>query len=826
MKKIIRQVIICIITITILSQSIALAIPAKIGIEDILPTSVASGKCGENLKFEIMLTKHLEISGSGDMYNFDDQDAPWKEYAESIESVSINDGVEFIGNYAFFGLTSLKKVTISDSVTEIGYGAFKNCTSLSSISIPDDVYIIGSSAFEGCSNLQSITLPSSLKNVYHFTFAMCKNLKEIEISNDVQEIGQGAFTNCLSLETVYIPDTVKKLGNRIFYGCNSLETIYYSGDKSQWEMISIGSGNSELNNIEVIYLSEDKNEDNVICSICETEILNNKIFYDDDENIMCELCSKSQTIELECPHCSATLEITEDEYNERNYIVCPDCMKFIVYEGEDTEYECFGCGEIFYHSETKVVENGKIYCPYCNEIVDGDNIEPETECYICGEYFNADEMEYDEDNYLICQECYNELQNEDEEVFSIQCPHCKEIFDDSNDIYDEDGNAVCPYCYEYIDYYEDISYEIECPHCGETFEDNEDVYDEYGYAVCPYCEGLTDTSNETPEETELELTELKTSDWAIEEVCEAYINNLIPQEMLNDSLKYPICREEFAAIAVKLFENIGGKVPYADLTDTPFTDCDEYGDYANYIAAAYKLGITTGTSSTSFSPYDTITREQLATMIYRVLKHKEAKGWDWWFTCNKIKLRNIWKYDDDSDINDYAIDAIYYLSKIPVVKGVSDGIFAPGNTATREEAILMALRGYKYVINPSNYNNIGENQYFDDSFAVTNFSNYCGYLPYSTSREIINGKTRITVSYDVSSLPISVIDMYLFALGHTGYQLKEYIYGNGVASYKGYYANDGENLLMVGYMLNDILAVTFTESQYEEMIDCGNGPCG
>lgn len=393
---------------------------------------------------------------------------------------------------------------------------------------------------------------------------------------------------------------------------------------------------------------DNENELLIECDVCGKEIATDNVIYDENNQPLCQQCAdeisnnKGQYIELECPHCSKILEIAEADYNERESIVCPDCMKFVVYEGEDTEYECSDCGEIFYYSDTKVVENGKIYCPYCNCIVDGDNIVTEAECYICGEYFNEDDLIRDEDSNLICQNCYDELQNEDEEVTYIECPYCEEIF-----------------------------------------EDNEDIYDEDGYAVCPYCEGLVEASEETPEEIEIEFI---TSEWATDEVYEAYQNNLIPDEMLNDILYDTITREEFTAIAIKLYENIIGEIPYADIYDIPFTDCNYESEYIAYIATAYTLGITKGTSQTTFSPYENISREQLATMLHRVIK---LAGID---DIYDFDVNNVRKFYDDSEISDYARESVYFMAEYGIVKGVDGAHFAPLDTATKEQSILISVR--------------------------------------------------------------------------------------------------------------------------------------
>jgi len=65
--------------------------------------------------------------------------------------------VTSIGNYAFFGCSSLTSITIGDGVTSIGNSAFYYCTILTSITIPDSVTSIGEKAFSGCKGLSAVT---------------------------------------------------------------------------------------------------------------------------------------------------------------------------------------------------------------------------------------------------------------------------------------------------------------------------------------------------------------------------------------------------------------------------------------------------------------------------------------------------------------------------------------------------------------------------------------------------------------------------------------------------------------------------------------------
>ena len=74
-----------------------------------------------------------------------------------VTELVIPDSVTSIGNYAFYGCSSLTSITIPDSVTSIGGSAFYNCSSLTNITIPDNVTSIGYSAFYNCSSLSSVT---------------------------------------------------------------------------------------------------------------------------------------------------------------------------------------------------------------------------------------------------------------------------------------------------------------------------------------------------------------------------------------------------------------------------------------------------------------------------------------------------------------------------------------------------------------------------------------------------------------------------------------------------------------------------------------------
>lgn len=65
----------------------------------------------------------------------------------TVAAITIPEGTNTIGSYAFRGCKGLTSIDIPNSVTSIGHGAFEGCTGLTSIDIPNSVTSVGSRAF-------------------------------------------------------------------------------------------------------------------------------------------------------------------------------------------------------------------------------------------------------------------------------------------------------------------------------------------------------------------------------------------------------------------------------------------------------------------------------------------------------------------------------------------------------------------------------------------------------------------------------------------------------------------------------------------------------
>lgn len=165
-----------------------------------------NGTCGENVTYAFdQATGTLTISGTGDMTNysyFEPYLSPWNAFKDLIVNVTIEDGVESIGVYAFYKCSAIKSVNIASSVKSIGSCAFSNCTSLESIDIPSSVKTIGGGSFGSCKSLSSVNLADGIERIEGGAFEDCGSLGIVEIPDSVIYIDSFAFAKYEGSNTV------------------------------------------------------------------------------------------------------------------------------------------------------------------------------------------------------------------------------------------------------------------------------------------------------------------------------------------------------------------------------------------------------------------------------------------------------------------------------------------------------------------------------------------------------------------------------------------------------------------------------------------------
>lgn len=202
--------------------------------------------------------------------------------APSLTSVSLSEGIEYIGAGAFYECRKLEEVNIPESVSKIPNYCFYNCWELKEINIPVSVTSSGAYSF-AYSGLESVNISENLEIIAPLSFIGCKSLKEFNVSDsnpnyktvdgilyskdltaleyfpigkenvsfevpehvsyiqpgafhystlqqiimtdNVQWIGSMAFSASKSLETVVLSNSITEIGEGLFSDCESLKSI-------------------------------------------------------------------------------------------------------------------------------------------------------------------------------------------------------------------------------------------------------------------------------------------------------------------------------------------------------------------------------------------------------------------------------------------------------------------------------------------------------------------------------------------------------------------------------------------------------------------------
>ena len=136
---------------------------------------------------------------------------------ETLESVVVSDGIEYIGNDVFFRCKKLTSVTLPNSLTSIGKRTFSGCSQLPSITLPSQITAISDELFAACRRLYSVFFNGAVTSIGDKAFSQCESLETITLPNSVTSIGNEVFSNCGKLKAITLPDNVTSIGERAFY---------------------------------------------------------------------------------------------------------------------------------------------------------------------------------------------------------------------------------------------------------------------------------------------------------------------------------------------------------------------------------------------------------------------------------------------------------------------------------------------------------------------------------------------------------------------------------------------------------------------------------
>ena len=197
-----------------------------------------------------------------------------------------------------------------------------------------------------------------------------------------------------------------------------------------------------------------------------------------------------------------------------------------------------------------------------------------------------------------------------------------------------------------------------------------------------------ETTKEEPVKTEWvnPFSDVKMDDWYYEYV--KYINEKELMKGISETEFAPnntVTRAMFVTVLYRLEkEPTGAKADFADVPHGTY--------YENAVGWAVQNGIVNGVSETEFAPDNTITREQMAAIIYRYMKFK---GLDMSVSENV----DVTSYEDFENISDYAKDAFRFACSNGIISGTSQTTLAPKESLARAQMAAIFQRCEKVLLN-------------------------------------------------------------------------------------------------------------------------------
>lgn len=150
-----------------------------------------------------------------------------------IKNITLNEGLETIGNNAFYGCQNLSEIALPSTVTNIGAMAF-NTTGLTTFNFTPAITVIGEKAFGNNTNMKEITVPGTVKAISNGMFTACRGLVTVTLEEGIETIGAEAFYDCRNpaFTSIRIPSSVTTIGDKAFGGRGAEVSLNSRGEKT------------------------------------------------------------------------------------------------------------------------------------------------------------------------------------------------------------------------------------------------------------------------------------------------------------------------------------------------------------------------------------------------------------------------------------------------------------------------------------------------------------------------------------------------------------------------------------------------------------------
>ena len=187
-----------------------------------------------------------------------------------------------------------------------------------------------------------------------------------------------------------------------------------------------------------------------------------------------------------------------------------------------------------------------------------------------------------------------------------------------------------------------------------------------------------DKDNETTENTDLNFTDVSSSDWffkGVEYVVDKGIMSGVSENQFDPSGKLT------RAMLVQMLYNMESR-PACD-TENAFIDVPVGQWYTDAVIWANDAKIVSGMGEGLFAPNMEITREQMVAMLYNYAKYK---GYD------VTASADLSTFADNASVSAWAQPAMQWAVAEGYISGMGDNQLAPQGTATRAEIASVIMR--------------------------------------------------------------------------------------------------------------------------------------
>jgi uncharacterized repeat protein (TIGR02543 family) len=186
-----------------------------------------------------------------------------------------------------------------------------------------------------------------------------------------------------------------------------------------------------------------------------------------------------------------------------------------------------------------------------------------------------------------------------------------------------------------------------------------------------------------PEDMVLPFIDVAKSDWFYDNVYYVYTNNLMKGTSETTFAPYS---NTTRAMIVTILHRLEG-TPKAGAN--PFTDVAEGSYYYDAVAWASENKIVRGYGNGKFGPNDSLTREQLVTILYN---YSIFKGYDTTVT------KSLDNFADGATVSGYAKTAMEWAVEKGIVTGIGADLLSPTSTATRAQMAAILQRYIETIV--------------------------------------------------------------------------------------------------------------------------------